>query len=90
MAIRKRRSPKPLIIAAKPTPSFWLVWCDRYNSTPHRKHETRDSAAKEAERLAGSNPGHRFYVLPATEYATASINPVAWSTDPPDEDRVPF
>lgn len=75
-------------------PTFWLVWRDGYNSTPHHKHQSVREAELEAERLAVLFPGEKFYVLPASRYAVASINPVAWAADEiktvPKDEGVPF
>ena len=70
-------------------PAFWLVWRDGYNSTPHRKHFSEAEARREAERLATDHPGELFYLLPASDYAIASVNPVAWLKRKDDEE-VPF
>lgn len=43
-------------------PAFWLVWNPR-GDQPQRKHDTKASAEKEAERLARANRGERFIVL---------------------------
>ena len=41
---------------------FWVVWNPNGNS-PVVKHWEKESADREAERLASVNPGNRFYVL---------------------------
>ncbi|GAP67363.1 hypothetical protein MBSD_n2684 [Mizugakiibacter sediminis] len=41
---------------------FWLVWNPQgYN--PQRKHNTKEGATREAERLARANPGQTFIVM---------------------------
>jgi hypothetical protein len=42
--------------------TFWLVWCPE-NGAPTHKHETKESAGKEAERLARKYRGSTFVVL---------------------------
>jgi len=43
--------------------AFWLVWNEN-GGTPMRKHDSRESAIKEAERLAaGTGYGQKFFVL---------------------------
>jgi hypothetical protein len=43
-------------------PGFWVVWNERGGS-PTVKHNTFDSARKEAERLARVHAGQSFHVL---------------------------
>jgi hypothetical protein len=50
---------------------FWLVWNNRGGS-PIRRHETRTSAAREAERLARANQDQTFVVLEAVEAVVSS------------------
>ena len=47
--------------------AFYMVFCQGRDA-PKRMHETQDSARREAERLARSNPGEVFYVLRAMEF----------------------
>lgn len=68
------------------TPSFWLVWRDGsrrgWNEhIPTARHDTYESAEREAKRLAALAPGEKFFVLPASAYAVAEVNPVRMSTD---------
>ena len=42
--------------------AFWMVYGEGQRA-PAYKHETRESAIEEAQRLAGHAPGIRFYVL---------------------------
>lgn len=44
-----------------PSP-FWVVWNPEGN-VPFVRHQSRDIAQGEAERLARNNPGQSFYVL---------------------------
>lgn len=48
--------------------TFWMVRAENNDFTRHR-HPTRLAAEKEAERLAGLNPGIRFYVLESMGHA---------------------
>jgi hypothetical protein len=75
-------------------PAFWLVWRDggkhssraRFEtSIPEVRHAEIASANDEAERLARVNPGVRFYVVPARDYAVAAILPVVWGSATADE-----
>lgn len=43
---------------------FWLVW-NESGYPPRYRHDTEESAVREAERLARVNPGQNFYVLEA-------------------------
>jgi len=43
---------------------FWVVWC-RFGGPPTVLHSERETARREAERLADQNPGKEFYVLRA-------------------------
>lgn len=44
---------------------FWMVWREG-GSSPTYRHQTKEAATLEAERLAKSNPDQVFYVLKAT------------------------
>ncbi len=50
--------------------SFFLVWNPSGNS-PRVRHDFEMLAVREAERLAGENPAHEFYVLKATHHCKA-------------------
>ncbi|PPB85715.1 hypothetical protein [Acinetobacter soli] len=41
---------------------FFMVWCEQ-GFDPKFKHESLDSAEREAKRLALNNPGKQFHVL---------------------------
>lgn len=56
--------------------TFWLVWNEAHGA-PRVKHNTSDSAKREAERLARLNPGQRFHVLESV--ATCERNDVTWT-----------
>ena len=43
---------------------FWMVW-NPHGRSPTYRHESRESANKEAQRLARDNPGQVFVVLKA-------------------------
>lgn len=45
---------------------FWMVW-NEGNQNPRVKHSSSMLARSEAERLARSNPGQKFYVLDAID-----------------------
>lgn len=53
---------------------FWMVMCDgqtetdRYRFLPHFRHETSESACREAERLAVACQTRKFFVLEAMDY----------------------
>lgn len=52
---------------------FFLVWRDGGGS-PVFKHESSQSAQREASRLARECPGQRFYVLaPISEHVKADV-----------------
>lgn len=65
---------------------FWLVW-NPEGRAPTHKHDSPQSAAREAERLARLNPGQEFVVLKAT--ASVKVRDVEWVVAP-DEDGIPF
>lgn len=46
--------------------AFWVVWSPE-SGPPTLQHDSFDSAAEEAERLARRFPGHTFIVLQAIE-----------------------
>jgi hypothetical protein len=46
---------------------FWCVWNPNHG-VPTMRHETEDAANAEAQRLASSRPGARFYVMRAARY----------------------
>ena len=65
---------------------FWLVW-NSNGYPPNYRHETRQSAELEAERLARLTPGARFYVLmPIAEIIRVDIT----STYFIETDDIPF
>lgn len=70
-----------------PEPDFYLVWREGGNS-PAYKHYSEATAREEAARLAQKEPGSRFYILPAAEYAICAVLPVEFKIDPQPE--VPF
>jgi hypothetical protein len=43
-------------------PPFYLVWCEN-GGEPRQKHDTLQSAEREAERLAKVHPGMPFCVM---------------------------
>lgn len=42
---------------------FWLIWSPRSGRWPRHRHQTQESAEREAERLSKLYPGRHFYVL---------------------------
>lgn len=54
-------------------PYFWMVWREG-SSQPKYKHDTKQSAEKEAERLSRQNPGERFYVLKAKSVYQSKVS----------------
>ncbi len=44
---------------------FFMVWSPAGLYAPKYRHDTRETAKKEAERLAQGCPGQEFYVLGA-------------------------
>lgn len=50
--------------------TFWMVYGEG-KGVPTRKHETREEAVNEAQRLAKLNVGTKFYVLFAQMQVTA-------------------
>lgn len=69
-------------------PAFWLVW-NPQGRAPTRDHPTRDSAEREAERLARANRGQRFIVLQSvSERVVDDVQVIAHVPD--DRDDVPF
>lgn len=52
---------------------FWMVWREG-GSSPTYRHQTKEAATAEAERLAKSNPDQVFYVLKATGAVLARSN----------------
>jgi hypothetical protein len=50
---------------------FWVVWQPE-SGVPTMRHETKQSAITEAERLARGTTGRRFYVLEAERFVVKS------------------
>lgn len=63
---------------------FWFVWNEN-GKAPTYKHDTLDSAKKEAERLALLHHTQKFIVLESVEYCYIN-NPVIWMKT----DEIPF
>lgn len=55
-----------------PLTKYWMVHC-LGRGAPNVCHETRDSAAKEASRLAVANPSETFVVLAAVDAFETAI-----------------
>lgn len=54
---------------------FWMVWREGTPTTRYR-HGSKRAALDEAERLARTNVGDRFYVLKATAAVVCDEQPV--------------
>lgn len=48
---------------------FWLVWCPEGRKPPKYQHNIKESAEREAARLAEKYPGEEFYVMEAISMA---------------------
>lgn len=67
-------------------PKFWMVLG---GGMPVYRHQEKESARKEAERLAMENPGHEFTVLEAL--ATVKSERITWTVNGPDDSNtIPF
>ncbi len=69
---------------------FFMVWSPAGLYAPKYRHDTREAAKKEAERLAQACPGQEFYVLGA--YSRACIPPITESLEgaPREDEDIPF
>lgn len=69
---------------------FYMVWSPTGIHAPRYRHETRQAATAEAERLAQKCPGQRFYVLAAV--SCSAVPPITEKlTLPPEDDNdIPF
>lgn len=56
---------------------FWLVWSPTGKTSPSKRHDLKEEAAAEAERLARANPGAEFYVL--EPHACCKKSDVQWT-----------
>ena len=65
---------------------FWLVWAE-YGGQPTFKHNSLESAMKEAERLALANSGKIFHVMEVV--ASCKRNDVLWK-DYNNDSEIPF
>ena len=45
--------------------AFFIVWCPTGPTPPKHRHEVREHAVQEAERLARAHPGNEFFVMQA-------------------------
>lgn len=66
-------------------PNFFMIWNEKTCETRFR-HETSESAVAEAQRLARSCPGVRFYVMEAKGFARTVPEPPIYQT----LDEIPF
>jgi hypothetical protein len=67
----------------------WLVWSPK-GSQPRFRHESLDSAIKEAGRLAALNPGEEFYVLMPVGVATVKKPNIYRALCAAGDDEIPF
>lgn len=59
---------------------FWMVFTEGMaRSQPTRKHETRESAIKEAKRLAALHPDNMVYILETVGVARMDPAPVIFT-----------
>lgn len=67
---------------------FWLVW-NPQGHEPQARHDSEQSAEREAERLAKKHPGQRFIVLrPVREVVVDNVQ--RFEYEPEDHDELPF
>lgn len=59
----------------EPIVKFWMVYRDDGHAPTYR-HLTKENARREASRLAGDNPGKKFFVLAAVDVLTSPVGPV--------------
>jgi hypothetical protein len=67
---------------------FWLVWNPNGKYPPKRRHTTRDSAIKEAFRMAREVPGDQFFVLESC--GAAQRTDVQWLSARDADEEIPF
>jgi hypothetical protein len=69
---------------------FWMVWNpDDY--PPRVCHDTEAAAETEAERLARTNPGVKFYLLEATQmFEVNNLRRIDMRQSPGYRDELPF
>lgn len=65
--------------------TFWIVMADRMQLTAQVRHQSIESAKREAERLATQVPGTRFFVMQVIGAAEV-VRPVVWMA----ADDLPF
>lgn len=70
--------------------TFFMVWSEKSHQT-HYRHETSGAASTEAERLARSHPGIKFYVFAAIGVAEVAPPPSVYRDIKFDfDDLIPF
>ena len=70
-------------------PPFYIVWCPSCPTPPRARHDTRDSAEREAARLARLNRGSEFFVMRAiTSTRAADLEVVEFA--PHDISEIPL
>lgn len=69
---------------------FFLIW-NPDGKSPTVKHQTFQSARREAERLARNNRGHRFIVMASMEaFSLDEVVKTDLRPGPADWDGIPF
>jgi hypothetical protein len=66
---RPASSPPPIS-----TSKWWSVWMLN-GARPKRRHGSKEAATREAERLAGNNPGHVYLVIECVAVARRWVKP---------------
>lgn len=64
---------------------FWIIWSPQGIHAPKFKHFTLESAEREAERLAATNPGKQFFVMEPRYEVAALLTRIRHAPD-----EVPF
>lgn len=71
---------------------FWMVW-NPQGRAPTFKHQSAESASREAERLARLMPGTEFHVLMSVADVRLEPQPLAWTQHlrpETDDEDLPF
>ncbi len=68
---------------------FWLVWSPTGANPPRYQHDSRESAEREAERLAHAHPGKTFYVVEPRYSVNAGPRRITY-VPPVEDEEVPF
>ena len=57
---------------------FWAIWRRNGGSSPSKKHETKEAALLEAQRLA-SQTNDQYFVLEAIGIVAPKVSPVEYT-----------